>query len=407
MAISAKMKNFVANGSMIRKMFEEGARLKALYGADKVFDFSLGNPNVPPPDIFKRTLKAVVEADEPDLHSYMPNAGLPAARAAIAARLRAEQKEDIRAENVIVTCGAAGALNIVFKTLLEPGDEVLVSAPYFVEYGFIADNHGGLLKAVPSKSDFSLDLAALEAAMGPKTKIVLVNTPNNPTGKIYSADSLQSLAAAMKRKGKEFGRTLYLVSDEPYRKLAYDGARVASPLASYDNSIVVTSYSKELSLPGERIGFAAVNPAAEDAPDIAAALSLANRILGFVNAPSLMQKVIARLIDQEGKDKGIPACVDVSIYQRKRDILAGGLRAAGYEFTMPEGAFYLFPKIPIADDAKFLGLLKEENILVVPGSGFGAPGYFRIAYCVDDATILGALPGFERAIKKAVALARP
>jgi aspartate aminotransferase len=211
----------------------------------------------------------------------------------------------------------------------------------------------------------------------------------------------------MKRKGAEFGRRIYLVSDEPYRKLAYDGAIVASPLASCDDSIVVTSYSKELSLPGERIGFAAVNPGAEDAQDIVAALSLANRILGFVNAPSLMQKVIALLIDQEGQDRGLPACVDVSIYQRKRDILARGLRAAGYEFTLPEGAFYLFPKIPIADDAKFLGLLKEENILVVPGSGFGAPGFFRIAYCVEDKTIEGALPGFQRAIKKAVALARP
>jgi len=404
MAISAKMKNFVANGSMIRKMFEEGARLKALYGADKVFDFSLGNPNVPPPDIFKSTLKAVVEADEPDLHAYMPNAGLPAARAAIAARLRTEQKVNVQAENVVVTCGAAGALNIVFKALLEPGDEVLVSAPYFVEYGSIADNHGGVLKVVPTKPDFSLDLEALESAMGPKTKIVLVNTPNNPTGKIYPEEDLRGLDEAMKRKGSLYGRALYLVSDEPYRKLAYDGAIVASPLASCPNSIVVTSYSKELSLPGERIGFAAVNPMAEDAGEIAAALSLANRILGFVNAPSLMQKVIARLIDQEGRDKGLPACVDVSIYQRKRDLLAEGLKAAGYDFILPEGAFYLFPKIPISDDAAFIDLLKEENILVVPGSGFGAPGYFRIAYCVDDKTITGSLPGFERAIKRAASV---
>ncbi len=405
MAISAKMREFVANGSMIRKMFEEGARLKALYGADKVFDFSLGNPNVSPPDIFKRTLKAVVDADEPDLHSYMPNAGLPAARAAIAARLGTEQKVDVRAENIVVTCGAAGALNIVFKALLEPGDEVLVSAPYFVEYGFIADNHGGKLKIVASKPDFSLDLAALESAMGPKTKIVLINTPNNPTGKIYPENDLLALAEAMKRKGARYGRSLYLVSDEPYRKLAYDGAKVASPLASCPNSIVVSSYSKELSLPGERIGFAAVNPLAEGAGEIAAALALANRILGFVNAPSLMQKVIALLIDQEGRDKGLPACVDVSIYQRKRDMLAKGLKSAGYDFSLPEGAFYLFPKIPMADDGTFIDLLKEENILVVPGSGFGVPGYFRIAYCVDDATIAGALPGFARAIEKAAAFA--
>jgi len=209
------------------------------------------------------------------------------------------------------------------------------------------------------------------------------------------------LAAVMRRKGALYGRTLYLVSDEPYRKLAYDGAIVASPLASCPDSIVVTSYSKELSLPGERIGFAAVNPMAEDADDIVAALSLANRILGFVNAPSLMQKVIALLIDQEGRDKGLPACVDVSVYQRKRDLLAEGLKAAGYDFILPEGAFYLFPRIPISDDAAFIALLKEEKILVVPGSGFGAPGYFRIAYCVDDGTIMGALPGFKRAMEKA------
>ncbi|MCX7027418.1 MAG: pyridoxal phosphate-dependent aminotransferase [Spirochaetes bacterium] len=406
MAISAKMKDFVANGSMIRKMFEEGTRLKAIYGADKVFDFSLGNPNVPPPDIFKATLKAVVEADDPDLHSYMPNAGLPATRAAIAARLAAEQKVPVQAKHIVVTCGAAGALNIVFKVLLEPGDEVLVSAPYFVEYGFIADNHGGKLKVAPTKSDFSLDVEALEAAMGPRTKIVLVNTPNNPTGKIYSAGSLEALAAAMKKAGSRYGRTIYLVSDEPYRKLAYDGAFVASPLASCPDSIVVTSYSKELSLPGERIGFAAVNPEADDLDALMGALALANRILGFVNAPSLMQKVIVRLIDQEGRDKGIPACVDVSIYQRKRDLLAAGLKAAGYEFFLPEGAFYLFPKIPIVDDNAFLDLLKAENILVVSGAGFGAPGYFRIAYCVEDKVIQGAMPGFARAMEKAKKLGK-
>ena len=399
MAIANKMRGFVQNGSLIRKMFEEGTRLKAIYGADKVFDFSIGNPNVPPPEIFKKTLREVVEADEADLHAYMPNAGLPAARAAIAARLAAEQKVPVEARHVVVTCGAAGALNIVFKALLEPGDEVLVSAPYFVEYGFIADNHGGKLKTVPSRPDFSMDLEALEAAMGPATKIVLVNTPHNPTGKIYSAESLAALAAAMKRAGARYGHAIYLVSDEPYRKLAYDGAAVASPLASCPDSIVVTSYSKELSLPGERIGFAAVNPRADDVDALMGALSMANRILGFVNAPSLMQKVVARLIEGELRGEG-PACVDVSIYQAKRDLLAAGLKAAGYEFSLPEGAFYLFPKIPVSDDNAFMDALKAENILVVPGYGFGGPGYFRIAYCVDDKVILGAMPGFRRAMEK-------
>jgi aspartate aminotransferase len=322
----------------------------------------------------------------------MPNAGLPETRDAIAARTAADQGVPLEGSHVVVTCGAAGALNIVFKALLDPGDEVLVSSPYFVEYGFIADNHGGVLKAVPTSPDFSLDVPALEAAMGPRTKIVLVNTPNNPTGQIYSAESLAGLARAMERKGREQGRSIYLVSDEPYRKIAYDGAKVPSPLASYANSIVATSYSKDLSLPGERIGFVAVNPAADDLQALMGALALANRILGYVNAPSLMQRVIAGVGD---------ACVDVSIYQRKRDLLAAGLAAAGYDFSLPAGAFYLFPKSPFADEARFVDLLKEENILVVPGSGFGAPGYFRIAYCVDDRTIEGAMPGFERAMRKA------
>jgi len=393
MAIAKKMQGFVENGSMIRKMFEEGARLRDIHGADKVFDFSLGNPNVPPPAALKARLRAVVDEDEPSLHAYMPNAGLPEAREAIAARVGAEQGVKLSGAQVVVSCGAAGALNIVFKSLLDPGDEVLVSAPYFVEYGFIADNHGGVLKAVPTLPDFSLDVEALEAAMGPRTKIVLVNTPNNPTGRIYSADSLAALAAAIERANRKHGLAIYLVSDEPYRRLAYGGVAVPSPLASYRNSIVATSHSKDLSLPGERIGFAVVNPEAEDAKELMAALTLANRILGFVNAPSLWQKVIAGIGD---------ATVDVSIYERKRDILAAGLRAAGYEFVLPEGAFYLFPKSPFPDEARFVELLKAENILVVPGSGFGAPGWFRIAYCVDDRVIAGALPGFERAMKAAL-----
>jgi aspartate aminotransferase len=392
MAVAKKMRDFVGNGSMIRKMFEEGARLKKIYGPDKVFDFSLGNPNLPPPEALKARLRAVVDADAPDLHAYMPNAGLPETRDAIAATTGADQGVPLDGSHIVVTCGAAGALNIIFKALLDPGDEVLVSSPYFVEYGFIADNHGGVLKAVPSTPDFSLDVPALEAAMGPRTKIVLVNTPNNPTGQIYSAESLARLALAMERKGSEHGRSIYLVSDEPYRKIVYGGEKVPSPLASYANSIVATSYSKDLSLPGERIGFVAVNPAADDLQLLMGALALANRILGYVNAPSLMQRVIAGVGD---------ACVDVSIYQRKRDLLAAGLRAAGYDFSLPAGAFYLFPKSPLADEARFVDLLKEENILVVPGSGFGAPGYFRIAYCVDDRTIEGAMPGFERAMRKA------
>ncbi len=393
MAIARKMKNFVDNGAMIKKMFEEGARLKAIHGANKVFDFSIGNPNAPPPEIFKATLRSVAEADAFGLHAYMPNAGLPAARKAIAKRIAAEQGVPVEASHIIVTCGAAGGLNIVAKALLEPGDEVLVSSPYFVEYGFIADNHGGVLKTVPTLPDFGLDVDALEAAMGPRTKIVLVNTPNNPTGRIYSTESLARLGKAMERCGAALGHAIYLVSDEPYRALTFDEATVPSPLASYPHSILVTSYSKELSLPGERIGYVAVNPRADDLANLMEALSLANRILGFVNAPSLMQHVIAALPG--------PALVDISRYQKARDLLAAGLKAAGYEFNLPEGAFYLFPKIPgKGGDAVFLDLLREENILVVPGSAFGTPGYFRIAFCVDPAVIDGALPGFERAMRK-------
>jgi aspartate aminotransferase len=389
MAIAKKMLGFVENGSMIRKMFEEGSRLKKIHGADRVFDFSIGNPNVAPPQALKDRLRAVVEADDPLLHAYMPNAGLPEARAAIASRLRAEQGVAVDASHIVLSCGAAGGLNIIFKALLEPGDEVLVSSPYFVEYGFIADNHGGVLRVAPSLPDFSLDLPALEAAMGPRTKILLVNTPNNPTGQIYSEASLSLLAGILERKGREYGHAIYLVSDEPYRKIVYGGAAVPSPLASYANSIIATSYSKDLSLPGERIGYVAVNPAADDALLLMSALSLANRILGYVNAPSLMQRVIAGLGE---------ACVDVSIYEGKRDRLAAGLRAAGYDFLLPAGAFYLFPKCPLADEAAFIELLKAENILVVAGSAFGAPGYFRIAYCVEDRVIEGALPGFARAM---------
>lgn len=395
MAVTKKMREFVEKGSLIRKMFEEGPRLRKLYGADKVFDFSLGNPNVPPPQAFKDLLREIVEADDPMLHAYMPNAGLPEARAAVAARISADQGVAVDAAHVVLSCGAAGALNIIFKALLDPGDEVLVSAPYFVEYGFIADNHGGVLKVAPSRGDFTLDLAALEAAISPRTKILLVNTPNNPTGQIYSAASLAALARILERKGAEHGHAIYLVSDEPYRKIVYGGASVASPLASYANSIVATSYSKDLSLPGERIGYVAVNPAADDAATLMGALSLANRILGYVNAPSLMQRVVAGIGD---------ACVDVSIYERKRDALAAGLRASGYDFILPAGAFYLFPKSPLADEGAFVELLKAENILVVAGSGFGAPGYFRIAYCVEDWVIQGALPGFDRAMRKALAL---
>ncbi len=392
MAVAKKMIQFMESSSWIRKMFEEGARLKAIHGNENVYDFSLGNPNVPPPPVVNERILEVIQKNVPGMHSYMPNAGLLETRTAVAQYLAQEHDFPLTADWIIATCGAAGALNIILKALLDSGDEVLVPAPYFVEYGFYADNHGGSLKVVPTKSDFTLDLQAIENAIGPETKVLLINSPNNPSGQIYSASSLQQLGAMLNRKGAELGRPVYLVSDEPYRKIVYDGVSVPCILKYYPHSIMATSYSKDLSLPGERIGFAAVNPAADQGKEIMGAMTLANRILGFVNAPALMQRAISSL-------QGV--CVDVGAYARKRDMLVTALKSFGYELINPPGAFYLFPRSPLPDDVDFVKLLQEENILTVPGSGFGGPGYFRIAYCVADETIERSLPGFERAIKKA------
>lgn len=392
MVVAHKMVEFMARASWIRKMFEEGARLKALHGTDKVYDFSLGNPNVAPPDALHEKLQALVQTPPNRVHAYMPNAGLLEAREALAGHLTREHGIAFQERHVILTCGAAGGLNVVMKALLDPGDEVLVPSPYFVEYGFYADNHGGRLKVVPSRDDFQLDLEALEAGIGLKTKLVLINSPNNPTGQIYDRSSLRQLGALLERKSAEIGRPIFLVSDEPYRKIVYDGVQVPSLFEPYRNSLVVTSYSKDLSVPGERIGYVAVHPQADDRSELLDAMTLANRILGFVNAPAMMQWLIKDLLDE---------CVDIQIYQRKRDRLVAALTEMGYQCITPPGAFYLFPKAPIADDVAFVNLLQEERILTVPGSGFGGPGHFRIAYCVDDAVIEGALPGFQRAWQKA------
>ena len=390
MAVAKKIAHFTRNASWIRSIFEEGARLKQIHGAENVFDFSLGNPNVPPPERIKEKLLELVTRDETGAHAYMPNAGLEKTRASVARFLSVEHGVELNAGHVVMTCGAAGALNIVFKVLLDPGDEVLV--PYFVEYGFYADNHGGVLKTAPTLDDFSLDIDALEKAISEKTKIVLINSPNNPTGQIYSSDQIRRLGELLRDKSARYGGTIYLVSDEPYRKIVFDDREVPSIFQYYENSIVATSYSKDLSLPGERIGYAVVHPGASDGEAVLGGLVLANRILGFVNAPALMQRLITDL-------QGVS--VDAGIYRRKRDRLVGSLTGMGYDLVNPPGAFYLFPRSPLADELQFLKLLQEENILVVPGRGFGSPGYFRIAYCVDDQTIDGAIPGFQRALEKA------
>lgn len=391
MTVARKISSIMQQASWIRKMFEEGARLKAQHGADKVFDFSLGNPNLPPPKRFDEALRDIVSTCGAEGHCYMPQAGYPQVCDAIATYLAGEQGTSVSCNEIIMTCGAAGALNVIFKALLDPGDEVIVPAPCFVEYKFYVDNHGGQVRMVPTQADFTLDLAAVEAAVTEKTKAVLINSPNNPTGQIYSAESLQQLGYLLKSKSQALGRTIYLISDEPYRKIVYTGHQVPSIFKAYSETIIATSYSKDLSIPGERIGFAAVNPGATYKDQVVAGMTLTNRILGFVNAPALMQRVVACLQGMH---------VDIDAYQRKRDLLCDGLDAAGYEFVRPVGAFYLFPRTPIEDDVAFVRELQQELILTVPGSGFAGPGHFRIAFCVSDETIVNALPGFERVMKK-------
>lgn len=391
MTIARKIETVISKSSWIRKMFEEGARLKAEHGADKVFDFSLGNPNLKPPAAFENALRELLDSGEAADHGYMPNTGYLHVRQAVADSVSKEQDSDLSAAEIIMTCGAAGALNVTFKTIFDPGDEVITPAPYFVEYGAYADNHGGVLKTVPTNADFTLNLEALAAAVTEKTKAVLINSPNNPTGQIYAAESLKELGEILREKGKEFQRTIYLISDEPYRKIVYDGAEVPSIFAAYAESIIATSYSKDLSIPGERLGYIAVNPAAEYKSDLLAGMALCNRTLGFVNAPAFMQRAVARV-------QGVT--VDVSLYARKRKLLCEGLAECGYEFTTPPGAFYLFPRCPIPDDVAFVKELQNELILTVPGSGFGGPGHFRIAFCVDDRTIINAMPGFKRVMAK-------
>lgn len=392
MAISQKMLAFAERSSWIRKMFEEGARLKAQFGADQVCDFSLGNPDLPPPAQYQEAVRRITAAETPGSHGYMANNGYAFVREAVAKQIGAEQDLPLCQDEILMTVGAAGAINVTMKALLDPGDEVIILAPFFVEYNFYVDNHGGVTKIVNTAPDFSLDLAAIEAAITPKTKAIIINSPNNPTGQIYSAAELAGLAGVLAKAGQ----TVYLISDEPYRKIVYDNHTVPSIFKAYQNSLIVSSYSKDLSLPGERIGYIAVHPEIEGKGQLLGAMTLANRILGFVNAPALMQRVVAEL-------QGIT--VDTSIYGRRRELFCKVLSEAGYEFVPPKGAFYMFPKSPIADDAQFVGLLAEEKILGVPGRGFGMPGYFRLAFCVEDAVISRSAEGFKRALAKAKALA--
>ncbi|MFV0438480.1 MAG: pyridoxal phosphate-dependent aminotransferase [Desulfopila sp.] len=392
MSISLKMQSFAEKSSWIRKMFEEGIKLKSQFGADNVFDFSIGNPDVPPPPEFNTALKKHAADQSPGVHAYMPNSGYPFVRQAIATRVSEEQQVAITGDEVLMTCGAAGAINVALKALLNPGEEVILLSPFFVDYHFYIDNHGGVAKVVNTDADFNIDLQAIEAALTDKTKALLINTPNNPTGQIYSAADLTALGQLLTEAGNRYGTAIYLVSDEPYRNIVFDGASVPSTFAAYTNSIIATSYSKELSLPGERIGYLAVHPQIADKRPLLTAMNMANRILGFINAPALMQRVVAELQN---------CSVDNSVYTRRKEIFCRILSEAGYAFQPPKGAFYIFAKTPIADDVEFCTILQQEKILAVPGRGFGMPGYIRLAFCVAETVITGATEGFARAMTRA------
>ncbi len=387
--ISSSMKQLVAGSSVIRAMFEEGKRLASLYGKENVYDFSLGNPSVAPPEAVKNVIMDILNQESPTMvHGYMNNSGYEDVRQAIADATNAEFGTNFNQNHVVMTVGAAGALNIVLKTLLNPGDEVIVFAPYFGEYNNYVANFSGKLVMVEADTEaFQLNLQSFEAKITPQTKAVIINSPNNPSGAIYSEETLKKLAAILTEKEKAFGHPIYLISDEPYRKLVFEDVAVPYVSLYYKNTFVAYSFSKSLSLPGERIGYLMVSPDMDGLEEVLGGLNVANRILGYVNAPSLFQRVAAVCIN---------TTVDVSVYKRNRDILYNGLTEIGFECLKPQGAFYIFPKSPIPDDKAFCAAAKEHRLLLVPGSAFSCPGYFRMAYCVDQATCENALEPFRQ-----------
>lgn len=393
--ISTQIENFLANSSMIRRMFEAAIELRKKYGAEAVCDFSLGNPDlVPPPAIVNGLRDLVALVDKPGGLGYMPNAGYPEVREKLAEYLAKEQETALKAEHVVITCGAAGGINAFFRAILSPGDEVVCPAPYFVEYGFYVGNFGGVLRSVKSTpGDFRLDLAGLEAAITAKTRAVIVNSPNNPSGAVYSADELRQLGVILARATEKYGRPVYLLSDEPYRFLAFDGIEVPPILPLYTYTVVIGSFSKNLALAGERVGYVAVNPAIPGVNQLVGALILTNRILGYVNAPCIGQRLMLAALGTQA---------DASAYVRRRRKMAAVLDAAGIDYTLPAGTFYFFPKVPgTVSDTEFVSMLTEERILAVPGSGFGYPGYFRLALCVDERFIDKARDGFIAAANRA------
>ena len=387
--ISNKMEKLVKGSSTIRAMFEEGKKLSAKYGEENVFDYSLGNPNVEPPEEVKKAIIDIINEESQNLvHGYMNNAGYEDVRKKIADFINEKNNTNLTENNIVMTCGAAGGLNIILKTLLNPEDEVIVIAPFFGEYQNYVNNFDGKLVVVQSnKETFQPDIEALEKGITPKTKAIIINTPNNPTGVIYSEQSLTKMAEVLKKKEKEYGTSIYLISDEPYKEIAYDGAEVPFLLKYHKNSFIGYSYSKSLSLPGERIGYVVANSEMDDYENIIQSLNVANRILGFVNAPSLFQRVIGRILGAE---------VDVNIYKKNRDLLYNHLISLGFECVKPQGAFYLFPKSLIPDDKAFAEAAKKYNLLIVPGSSFGCPGHFRLSYCISYEKIEKSLQAFTK-----------
>lgn len=392
--IAEKMKGMVANSSAIRAMFEEGNRLAEIYGAENVYDFSLGNPNVPAPQAVKQAMIELLDESDPVvLHGYTnSNSGYADVRQTVAESVNERFGTAFTGENIVMTVGAAGGLNVIFKTLLNPGDEVIAFAPYFGEYRSYTNNYDGVLVEIsPNTENFQPKLEEFEEKITPKTKIVIVNTPNNPTGVVYSEETIRKMTEIMEAKQKEYGTDIYLVSDEPYRELAYDGVEVPYLTKYYNNTIIGYSYSKSLSLPGERIGYLVIPDEVADSDDVKSAANVATRILGFVNAPTLQQKVVAKCINEK---------TDLTFYNRNRETLYNGLIDCGFECIKPQGAFYLFVKSPVENEKAFCEEAKKLHILMVPGSSFACPGYVRLAYCVSYETIVNSLPKFQEFAKK-------
>jgi aspartate aminotransferase len=389
MPISKKISEDMKMGSWIRRMFEEGIRLKKEFGAENVFDLSLGNPEIEPPKDFTDTLKELVNHPFKGMHRYMPNSGYSETRAAIAKTINKESKIKFSETDVIMSCGAGGGLNVALKSVLNAGDEAVIFAPYFVEYGYYLDNHGIKCVIAETDADFLPDINGLDKKIGPKTRAVIINSPNNPTGVVYDETVFKKMAELLTEKNRKYNSQIFLIMDDAYGKLVYDGIKIPCLFDYYPHTIVAASFSKTLSIPGERIGYVAVNSKCPDHDEIMAALAFCNRVLGFVNAPALMQHVIAKISG---------SLVDVSIYEKKRDFLYGELKNAGYELTKPKGAFYLFPKTPIQDDVAFTKKLLEHRVLAVPGTGFGRSGYMRLSYCVEDSVLEGAAKGLKKAL---------